>query len=82
MNDYYIVVFNNTIGAIEGEKVLKAEGLSVTIMPTPSIITQSCGISIKFDEEDLDKIRLLIEKDALHIKHVYRKNHGDFEVVI
>ena len=40
-------------------------------MPTPTYITQSCGISIKFDEKDWDNIKDLIEKGLITPKNVY-----------
>lgn len=78
MDNYFIIVFNNTHNAIEGEKILKAEGIAVTIMPTPSQITQSCGISIKFEEKDLNIIENMIQLEKLHIKNIYNKKEGEF----
>ncbi|WP_040214752.1 DUF3343 domain-containing protein [Clostridium polynesiense] len=82
MDNYFIIVFNNTHNAIEGEKTLKNEGITVTIMPTPAQITQSCGISIKFNEEDLDRIKELVQQEKLHIKNIYHKIRGEFNTII
>ncbi len=78
MDNYYIIVFNNTHNAIEGEKVLKSEGLSITIMPTPSQITQSCGISIRLKEEDVKHVKEVINDNRIKVKNIYRREEGNF----
>lgn len=82
MDNYFIIVFNNTHNAIEGEKTLKKEAIAVTIMPTPSQITQSCGISIKFEEKDLNIIENMVQEEKLHIKNIYNKKEGQFIKII
>ncbi|GAA0684202.1 MULTISPECIES: DUF3343 domain-containing protein [Clostridium] len=71
MDKYYLIVFKNTMDAIKAEEILKKENLKIAIMPTPTYITQSCGISIKFDEKDWDNIKDLIEKGLITPKNVY-----------
>lgn len=82
MDNYFIIVFNNTHNAIEGEKTLKKEAIAVTIMPTPSQITQSCGISIKFEEKDLNIIENMVQEEKLNIKNIYNKKEGQFIKII
>ena len=82
MENYYIIVFMNTHNAIEGERAIKAEGYPISIMPTPSHITQSCGISIRFREEYLPSIKKLIEEDKIHVKHIYHKTEVGFQEVL
>lgn len=74
MDRYCLIVFKNTMDAIKGEEILKGENLKIVIMPTPTYITQSCGISIKFDEEDLEKINKLVEEEILKPKNIYIKD--------
>lgn len=71
MDKYYLIVFKNTMDAIKAEEILKKENIKIAIMPTPTYITQSCGISIKFDEKDWDNIKELIEKGLITPKNVY-----------
>ncbi|MBU3210232.1 DUF3343 domain-containing protein [Clostridium algidicarnis] len=82
MKDYYLIVFKNTHDAIESEKILKDKGIKVIIMPTPTYITQSCGISIKFSKENYDLIRNIIDNDEIHIKTLYYKSEDKFEQLI
>ncbi|MBU5592396.1 DUF3343 domain-containing protein [Clostridium sp. MSJ-4] len=82
MNNYYLIVFKNTHDAIESEKILKNEGIKVTIMPTPTYITQSCGISIRFSQEFYKEIKDIIDKEGINIKNLYHKTENDFEQII
>ena len=49
---YYIIVFKNTLDAMSGEKTVKEMGLSFRMMPTPTSITQSCGLCVRLDDEE------------------------------
>lgn len=82
MKEYYLIVFKNTHDAIQGEKVLKEEGLSVIIMPTPTYITKSCGISVRFNISDVEKVKEIIGQDKVEIKNMYHKTDEKFELVI
>ena len=42
--NYYVIVFKNTLDAMNAEKTLKENNYKFKIMPTPTVITQSCGI--------------------------------------
>lgn len=76
----YIIVFKNTHDAMNGENILKGKGVSVVVMPTPTSITKSCGISIRFKEEDLNLVDETIESGELEIKNIYMKNGQEFKL--
>lgn len=67
----YILVFTNTHNALNCEKILERQNIPITVMPTPSYISNSCGISIRINEKLLEKIRELIEKKEIQIKFIY-----------
>lgn len=79
MNEY-IIVFKNTHDAIEAEKNINAQGIKIVVMPTPTHITQSCGISIRFKEEELSKVEHLIREEKVRHKNIYIKNNMQFEL--
>ena len=79
MNNY-IIVFKNTHDAIQGEKTLKGKGLSVMVMPTPTSITHSCGISIRFREEDIEIVEEAIDTEAILVKNIFIKNGQEFKL--
>ena len=55
MNEMYIISFNSTHQAIKCDKLFGKNEMDYTVLPTPREITQSCGMSIAFAIEDIDK---------------------------
>ncbi len=75
---YFIMVFNNTNDAMNGERIFKDNNIEFVIMPTPTYITQSCGICIRFNENIIEKVNSIIEKDSLKYKNIYLNDSKQF----
>ncbi len=69
----YILIFLNTHNALNCEKVLIENKINLEVLPTPSYISNSCGISIGINEENIDKILELIENKNISVKLIYDK---------
>lgn len=80
MNKYYILTFENTHGAITAENILKGENIKIEIMPTPTNITKSCGISIKLSDEYIEKVKLMATGGKIRIKNAYVKNGTNYDI--
>ncbi|MGL5244213.1 MAG: DUF3343 domain-containing protein [Sarcina sp.] len=76
----FIIVFNNTHEAMAGEKCFKENNIKFMIIPTPTYITQSCGISVRFNECELSKIDALISNKQITFKNIYVKEELGFQV--
>ena len=76
----YIMVFNNTHEAMAAEKLMDTENIKVMVMPTPTYITKSCGISLKFDDDSVVAIDKLIEEDKIKFKNVYFRDVEGFKL--
>lgn len=76
----YIMVFNNTHEAMAAEKLMETENIGVMVMPTPTYITKSCGISLRFDENSVEKINKLINEEKVKFKNVYYRDEEGFKV--
>lgn len=77
----YILIFNNTYNAMKCESELKKAGVSNIIMPTPTNITQSCGLSIKIKPEDTKNAAKVIQDGKVTVKAIYRKDSDTFELI-
>lgn len=75
---FYVVSFDSTHHAIKGEKLLKEHNLNIRMMPTPREITASCGLSIRFEEIELEEVKSIIDESGLSIKGIYemRREQG------
>ena len=77
--NYYIIVFKNTHDAMSAEQKLNELNYKFRIMPTPTLITQSCGICIRVeDEEELKKI---ISNNTIDFKGIYKKEESNYIVI-
>ncbi|WP_101773888.1 DUF3343 domain-containing protein [Peptostreptococcus faecalis] len=71
MNDFYLISFNSTHHAIRTEKLLKEAGLKFLTLPTPREITASCGLSIKFEYEEIDKVNAIMSENNLDRRGIF-----------
>lgn len=72
MNKMYIISFNSTHQAIKCDKIFDKNEMEYAVLPTPREITQSCGISIKFEIEDIDNIKNIIEENQIEYKGMFK----------
>lgn len=82
MDKFYFIVFNNTHGAMKAESYLKSKQVKIAIMPTPTQITMSCGISIIISEESLDEVRNIIIEGHIDIKGLYLKENSEYSKIL
>lgn len=73
---YYIIVFKNTLDAMNGEKTVKELDLNFRMMPTPTSITQSCGICVRV--ENLEDINKILEKENFTYKNIYLRENAQY----
>ncbi len=72
MNEMYIVSFNSTHHAIRTDKMLSESGVTSTTLPTPREITASCGISIRFLYNDIDKVSQILKENNVEFKGIFK----------
>ncbi|AWZ49740.1 hypothetical protein C3495_13505 [Clostridiaceae bacterium 14S0207] len=72
----YIITFKNTHDAIKAEAESKANEIKVTVIPTPTFITKSCGISLRMGEEFLEAFKSL--EDKIEYKKVYEQSGSEY----
>lgn len=71
MNEMYIVSFNSTHHAIRTDKILSEKGITSTTLPTPREITASCGISIRFLFDDIEKVSEILKENNIEYKGIF-----------
>ena len=49
MQHFYVFAFESTHAAIEAERLLAP--VKAVVMPTPRVITASCGMSLRLEDE-------------------------------
>lgn len=82
MDKYYVLIFENTHNAIMGEKAFQQCNIPVVVMPTPTYITKSCGISIRVNCDKEQEIKEMIQANKILIKKVFLKEGKEYIEVI
>ena len=77
--NYYIIVFKNTHEAMSAEQKLNGLNYKFRIMPTPTLITQSCGICIRIEEEE--KLNEIINNNTIEFKNIYKKEEANYILI-
>ncbi len=73
---FCVVVFESTHDAIKTNKAIKAE-LKVELIPTPREISASCGLSVKFDPNEVDKVREIVSGLGTDLKRLFILENQD-----
>lgn len=84
MQEMYIVSFNSTHHAIRTDKLISEQNIKAVTLPTPREITASCGISIRFNYCDLEKIESILEDNKVEYRGIYnikKLEDGSKEVI-
>lgn len=79
--NYYIIVFKNTHDAMSAEQKLNGLNYKFRIMPTPTLITQSCGICIRIEEEEEEKVNEIINDNTIEFKNIYKREESNYILI-
>ena len=77
--NYYIIVFKNTHDAMSAEQKLNGLNYKFRIMPTPTLITQSCGICIRVEEEE--ELNKIISSNIIEFKNIYKREESNYILI-
>lgn len=66
-----VATFDNTHHALRFEKNLKENDVKLTVMPVPREISASCGLSVKFSMDELEKVRNIARTNEIQVKKYY-----------
>jgi hypothetical protein len=67
-----VVLFHTSSAALRAEKKLIAGGLTVKLIPTPRDLSSDCGIALRFDWNQADQVRVLLEAAHVEIEALHR----------
>ncbi len=70
-SDYSVVLFYSTSGAIRAEKLTKEAGLRVKLIPVPRHLSSDCGVCLRFESADVDKVRSIVDAARVEFEEIY-----------
>jgi hypothetical protein len=69
---YGVVLFYSTSAAIRAEKLTQEAGLKVKLIPVPRQLSSDCGISLRFEWDQADAVRSILEEKGVETQRVHR----------
>ena len=65
-----VVLFHTTSAVMRAEAKLLSAGLQIQLIPTPREFSSDCGISIRFQWRDNDRVNELISQEKLEFDSI------------
>lgn len=63
--EFIIVAFDSTHDAIKAETVSGRVGITARLIPIPPEVSAGCGLALRADPEDLDRVRELLKEEEV-----------------
>lgn len=71
--EFGVITFKSTHYAIQGEKkFLDLDEIKIRTIPTPREVSHSCGLALKFELEDVDRVKEIVKNENIEIDEIYR----------
>lgn len=67
---YSVVLFFSISGALRAEKLLKAQALSIKLIPVPRQLSSDCGVCIRFERECESAVTQILARHDLEIQGI------------
>jgi len=68
--DYNIVLFHNISHALKSEKLLKAAGLAIKLIPVPKELSADCGVCLLFPHEQQETVTHVLLHNRVEIQAI------------
>ena len=69
---YGVVLFYTTSSVMQAEKILKKDGLSIKLIPVPRQFSSDCGISLRFEWSDYERVKEALTKANVELQDFYQ----------
>ncbi|MGL5049872.1 MAG: DUF3343 domain-containing protein [Fusobacteriaceae bacterium] len=81
IEDFLLLSANSTHVVMKCDGILKDAGIACRVIPLPSEVSASCGLSIKTELESLEKIRNILEMENLNLDFYKVKKMGIKKII-
>ena len=71
MGQYGYITFKSVSYAMKFETAFKNHEIKIKIIPVPRSISTSCGLCIRFNINDMDALKSIIEIEKLEYSHIH-----------
>ena len=71
MTQYGVVLFHTTSAVMRAERLLKQEGYTVKLIPTPRQFSSDCGVALRFDWNCCEEVKSVLDEAKVEIDAVH-----------
>jgi hypothetical protein len=71
MSGFGVALFHTTSAVMRAEKVLCRGGVTVKLIPTPREFSSDCGMAVRFDLGDDQRVRALLQEANLEASGIH-----------
>jgi hypothetical protein len=71
MSGFGVALFHTTSAVMRAEKVLQNGGVTVKLIPTPREFSSDCGMAVRFDLGDDQRVRALLQEANLEASGIH-----------
>jgi hypothetical protein len=71
MSNLGVALFHNTSAVMRAEKVLQKNGITVKLIPTPREFSSDCGMAVRFDWQDQQRVQLLLDQAHVEVAEIH-----------
>ena len=65
MEKFMIAAFRSRLHVMAFERTLKSAGVRASVVTTPRAVALGCGMSVRFETGDLERVRVLLSGSAM-----------------
>lgn len=71
MGQYGYITFKSVSYAMKFETAFKNYDIKIKIIPVPRSISSSCGLCVRFNLEDMEKLKCIIDEGKLEYNNIH-----------
>ena len=68
---YGVVLFHTNSAVMRAEKLLKKEGLTVKLIPTPREFSSDCGTALRFEWPQRERVEKVLAEASVEIASIH-----------
>jgi len=71
MIQYSVALFDSTSQVMRGETLLGQAGVRVKMIPTPRQISSDCGLALRFNREEAERVVTILSENSVPVRGDY-----------
>jgi hypothetical protein len=76
-----VAVFHSIHRVMKAEKMLKAAGRNILLIPVPRQLTSDCGLAIRFPPEERAAVETVLRAEGLLPAELYRREGEEYRLL-